>query len=155
MRQWKANKTYRSPVVHTNNIMSNVMFMDMADVRATDLVRGVRSLRYKDAAYREALDQGAFGSDLLAQEIREEVLKPILEEIEQAALGGRGGGQARFGVAGKLADRLWSGVKAADAKMQRAYQMEDEVFRMALYLRRRGPGAIARSRRRWMPATPS
>lgn len=140
LRQWKANKTFRSPVVHMNNIMSNVMFMDMADVRATDLARGVQSLLKRDAAYREALDQGAFGSDLMAQEIREEVLKPILDEIERAAQGGQGEAQARFGVVGKLADQLWSGAKAADAKMQRAYQMEDEVFRMALYLRRREQG---------------
>lgn len=140
LRQWKANKTFRSPVVHMNNIMSNVMFMDMADVRATDLVRGTRSLLKRDAAYREALDHGAFGSDLLAQEIREEVLKPILEEIERAAQGGQGEAQARFGVVGKLADRLWSGAKAADGAMQRAYQMEDEFFRMALYLRRREQG---------------
>ncbi|PGH55878.1 hypothetical protein CRT60_21745 [Azospirillum palustre] len=140
LRQWKANKTFRSPVVHMNNIMSNVMFMDMADVRATDLVRGTRSLLKRDAAYREALDHGAFGSDLLAQEIREEVLKPILEEIERAAQGGQGEAQARFGVVGKLAHRLWSGAKAADGAMQRAYQMEDEFFRMALYLRRREQG---------------
>lgn len=143
MRQWKANKTYRSPVVHMNNIMSNVMFMDMADVRATDLARGIRSLLKRDDLYREALDQGAFGSDMLAQEIREEVLKPILEEIERGGQGNQGGWEARFGAAGKLADRLWSGVKTADQKMQQAYQMEDEVFRMALYARRRGQGASA------------
>ncbi|CAO3403522.1 hypothetical protein [Azospirillum palustre] len=158
LRQWKANKTFRSPVVHMNNIMSNVMFMDMADVRATDLVRGTRSLLKRDAAYREALDQGAFGSDLLAQEIREEVLKPILEEIERGAENGRGfweasaglvhdtkagrvpGIEASFTVAGKLADGLFKGIKAIDSRMQNAYQMEDEVFRMALYLRRREQG---------------
>ncbi|MBP2230837.1 hypothetical protein J2847_004146 [Azospirillum agricola] len=141
MRQWKANKTYRSPVVHMNNIMSNVMFMDMADVRAADLVRAMISLQKRDDLYREALDQGAFGSNMLAQEIREEVLKPILEEIERQGQANMGAMEARFGVAGKLADRLFAGVKAADRKMMNAYQIEDEVFRMALYLRRRDQGA--------------
>ena len=33
LTQWKKNKTARNPVVHMNNVMSNVMFMDLADVR--------------------------------------------------------------------------------------------------------------------------
>ncbi|WP_211098441.1 hypothetical protein, partial [Azospirillum sp. B506] len=78
--------------------------------------------------------------DLRPQEIREELLSPILEEVERAAQAGRGEAQSRLGIVGRLADRLWSGAKAADSAMQRAYQMEDEFFRMALYLRRREQG---------------
>jgi hypothetical protein len=44
LNQWKLNKTARSPVVHMNNVMSNTMLMDMADVRARDLVSGIRSM---------------------------------------------------------------------------------------------------------------
>ena len=43
LTQWKLNKTARSPVVHMNNIMSNLMFMDMADVRLQDLVAGIEA----------------------------------------------------------------------------------------------------------------
>jgi hypothetical protein len=37
LSQWKLNKTARSPVVHMNNVMSNLVLMDMQDVRMQDL----------------------------------------------------------------------------------------------------------------------
>jgi hypothetical protein len=83
VREWKLNKTARSPVVHMNNVMSNLVFMDMADVRFTDLARGLRSMIEKDQAFREATENGAFGSDMIAVEIRDDVLRPVLEEIER------------------------------------------------------------------------
>ena len=140
VRAWKLNKTARNPVVHMNNIMSNVVFMDLADVRAADLARAVHALVKEDAVYREAVDNGAFGADMVAAEIRRDVLQPLLDEMARNDRGGTGGLEATFGIAGKLADRLFAGVKAADRAMLNAYQMEDEVFRMALYLRRREQG---------------
>jgi len=85
LTQWKLNKTARSPVTHMNNVMSNAVLMDMADVRARDLYRGIRSMVKQDALYKEAVDNGAFGGDMISQEIRDNVLRPILEEIENQA----------------------------------------------------------------------
>jgi len=139
-RQWKSNHTYRHPVVHMNNIMSNVLFMDMADVRGQDLAGGIKSYLSGDKNYQEARDNGAFGADPVSQEIRDKVLKPILDEITKQSTGAANPYLAKIGMAGVVADKLWTWAKAADNGMMRAYQAEDEMYRMALYMRRRSQG---------------
>jgi hypothetical protein len=140
LSQWKKNKTARNPVVHMNNVMSNLMLMDLADVRAQDLAAGIKAYATSSADFQEALDNGAFGSDMVAQELRNEVLAPILEEMTKATTGARNPFLARAGMLGSLADKIWTWAKAADNGMLRAYQMEDEIFRMAAYMRRRSQG---------------
>jgi predicted kinase len=149
-RQWKANHTFRLPVVHMNNVMSNVMFMDMADVRAQDLVAGIREYFSSGTHYQEARDSGAFGADVVDQELRDKVLKPILDEITKQTTGSGVGnpllnwagipflGKAR--LVGIVIDKLWSWARIADNGMMKAYRAEDEIFRMALYMRRRSQG---------------
>jgi hypothetical protein len=140
LTQWKLNKTARSPVVHMNNIMSNAILMDLADVRAVDLVRGIRSMLKKDEHYQEAMKNGAFGSDMVAVEIRRNTLEPILEELQRDLQGNTDSLQLRFGVVGKVMGAIWSGAKAFDRGMTNTYQLEDEVFRMATYMRKRSLG---------------
>ena len=143
LTQWKKNKTARNPVVHMNNVMSNVMLMDLADVRGQDLVAGIKAFVKGDANYTEARDNGAFGGDMVSQELRDEVLKPILEEIAKQQAGGVNPFLAKAGMAGVVADKLWTWAKAVDNGMLRAYQMEDQIFRMATYMRRREQGESA------------
>ena len=142
MTQWKLNKTARSPVVHTNNIMSNLAFMDMADVRLQDLVKGVNAYVRETADFKEAADNGAFGADMMSQEIKKSVLEPVLREIMQQAPAGPA--STRIGqmgrVLGKIAGAVWDKAKAADRKLVDLYRIEDEVFRMAMYMRRRSLG---------------
>ena len=140
MTQWKLNKTARNPVVHLNNVLSNMILMDIADVSSADLVRAARSMVKKDADYRDAVKNGAFGADMVAQEIRSTTLKPILEELE-AELKGTNSTEVRGRVVGRVIDAIWSRGKRFDRAMTSAYQMEDEVFRMATYLRRKRDGA--------------
>lgn len=135
LTQWKLNKTARNPVVHMNNVMSNFILMDLADVRMADLARGLRSMVSKDQHYQDALNHGAFGSDMVAVELRRNVLQPLLEQIQRDMQGNQESMEARFGILGKVADAIWSGVKTFDKKMISAYQLEDEVFRMATYVR--------------------
>jgi hypothetical protein len=129
-----------------NNIMSNVMFMDLADIRGQDLVAGMNAYFRNTKDYKEALDNGAFGADLLSQEIRDEVLKPILDEIQKQNLGASTQALVPTGflsnarMLGIFADKLWAWAKRRDNNMLQAYQAEDEVFRMALYMRRRAQG---------------
>jgi hypothetical protein len=137
LNQWKLNKTARSSVVHMNNVMSNIMFMDLADVRAQDLVRGIRSYLRGDRDFQDAADHGAFGSDMLSQEMRKTYLEPVLKELQGQNLDTAEG---RFALVGRIAGALWGAAKAADAKMADAYRAEDEVFRMATFMRRRQLG---------------
>jgi hypothetical protein len=160
LRQWKLNKTARSPVVHMNNVMSNFILMDMADVRATDLVEGIKQMLNKGPIYQQAMDHGAFGTDMVAAEIRQNTLQPILDRLAQASQQGQD--DAMFDTRWKVLDLLLNhtaahlgpvgrglarvvnpagrGIKRADEAMLKAYQMEDEVFRMALMVRRIGQG---------------
>jgi hypothetical protein len=46
----------------------------------------------------------------------------------------------RARLVGVIADKLWTWAKAVDNGLLRAYQAEDEIFRMAAYLRRRSQG---------------
>ena len=136
LTQWKLNKTARSPVVHMNNIMSNIMFMDMADVRVQDLVKGLRSYVKGDRFYRDAANHGAFGGDMMTQEIRKQVMEPVLREIMKIPTAGQHPLRARLGIVGAVMGGIWDKARALDQKMVDLYRIEDEVFRMATYMRR-------------------
>ena len=148
LTQWKLNKTARSPVVHMNNVMSNVMLMDMADVRTGDLTQAIAEMARGGELYQEAVDNGAFGSDMISQEIRRSVLEPVLAEIQMEmrneARAEQEGWARAAGVVGRLYDGIFGALKAADRKMVEMYQLEDEVFRLATFIRRRAQGISAR-----------
>jgi len=145
LSQWKLNKTVRSPVVHMNNVISNTVFADLADVRWQDIVSGVRMLAGKNQDFRDAVEHGAFGADQVSQEMRKDVLEPLLKEL--MAQGAGQGARGRFAMINTIADKIWSAVKTVDQGMQTAYRLEDDVFRAAAYMRRRalgdGPEAAA------------
>ncbi len=140
LTQWKLNKTARSPVVHMNNVLSNFVLMDMIDVRFQDFASGLRSYIKGDEAYQEAFANGAFGGDMMSQEVRDQVLKPILEELEKGNTYQQGGHLGALSQVSKFTESLWTKLKAVDAKMIDAYRVEDEIFRMAAYTRRRQLG---------------
>lgn len=141
MSWWKVSKTALSPVVHMNNVMSNMVFMDLADVTTTDLVRGIQSLINKDAAYQEAEANGAFGADVISQEIRQQTLRPILDELLRDNIPEEGQNLSRTHRTLALIGRgIFRGGKRLYRGMVDAYQLEDEIFRMALYHRRRKQG---------------
>lgn len=137
---WKLNKTGRSPVVHLNNIMSNFVFMDLADVRLQDLVNGIRAYVQETGDFQEASANGAFGADIISQEIKRNVLQPILDDLQRDMTGGINPVMGRARALGRIAEAGWSKAKAADRKMIDMYRLEDEIFRMATYMRRRALG---------------
>jgi hypothetical protein len=141
LTQWKLMKTARNPVVHMNNVISNFWLMDMADVRVPDLIAGITSMARRDATYQEAMQAGAFGADMVTQEFRQTVMEPMLKQLRDQLRGGEGGLEAEIGSIGKVMDVIARAVKGADRAMISAYQLEDQVFRMATYIRRRHQGA--------------
>lgn len=161
MTQFKLNKTARNPVVHFNNIMSNLVLMDMADVRISDLYAAVKEIRAKGAVYDEAKRHGALGSSFAEKELKNDVLDKLLEDMQDVA-GVKPLGledifmsmnklpmNKQIAIFARIADGLWNGVdikgrkvglRAFDKKMLDYYQHEDEIFRMATYIRRRSQG---------------
>jgi len=164
MTSFKLNKTARNPVVHFNNIMSNLVLMDMADVRFSDLYRAIVEIRAKGKEYEEAKAHGALGVSYAQKELQNDVLDKLLDEIHEAT-GTKPAGlediflsmdklpfYRQFAFMMKMADALWQGVdikgkkvglRQLDKKMLDYYQHEDEVFRLATYMRRRGQGMDA------------
>jgi hypothetical protein len=137
---WKKNKTARSPVVHMNNIMSNFLLMDMADVRMQDLVAGLRAYIRKDGDYQDAADHGVFGVDMVSQELRRDVLEPLLKDIRIEILKQQTTVQTKAGMLSLLAERIHGAYRNMDRGMLQAYQIEDDVFRMAAYMRHKSTG---------------
>lgn len=160
MREFKKNKTTRSPVAHFNNTISNFLMMELADIRTRDLVRGLVQYVKQDEHYKDAQKHGAFGSDFVEYELKRNVLEPILQDIlkqnvevmdeqqrmvaitailSKALAGGLLGGYFGEGVVGAVAGAAvgagFEKAKKVDAAMARLYQMEDEIFRMATYMR--------------------
>ena len=126
MREYKMNKTARSPGVHFNNLMSNFFLMDLHDLTWTHFADAVREWRAGGDVYKEAQIQGIFNSTYVSQELQREQIGPILDKAlrEADADTGKTSMQRIIATLGKF-----------DRKMRGAYQFEDEIFRLASFMR--------------------
>lgn len=135
MREFKKNHTTRMLPVHVNNFMSNFLLMDLMDVRFNHFLDALNEIIKKGKLFQEAMDNAVIGNGMLEHEIRRDFLEPLLKEIKQQNRSG-GDDNAKFISVLGLMDRLWAGLKTADRKMEEAYQWEDDIFRLAAYMRR-------------------
>jgi DNA repair protein RadC len=153
LTEWKLNKTARNPVVHMNNVMSNLLLMDLLDIRTRDLIEGSmmrlaplvlqnQNLSHLHGMFRryhnpellsEIRANGGFGHSLVDIELTGEVLNPIAKELTEVMgnfqrSGGRDGfmNTARFL---NVVAKVWT----AQTDM---YRIEDEVFRTATVIRK-------------------
>jgi len=143
LNQWKMNKTTRSPVVHMNNIMSNIALMDLIDVRVQDLTRGIIEYVQGGEMYDEARMHGAFGAGFVQNELRRTHIEPLLRELVKEAKQTADTLEGKTRLVSKMFESLYSGWRRFDEGMKDAYQIEDELFRMATYMRHRSMGASA------------
>lgn len=147
MTQWKLNKTARNPVVHMNNIMANVALMDMADVRGRDLYRAFKAMLDRDnpeGDWRAAEIAGAFDNSFVLEEIKKNRMDPMLREmLGNVTKESEKDATSVIGVANTL-HNMFTTMHKHMAKFDQwaveKYQMEDMVFRMALFMRRRAQG---------------
>ena len=136
LTQWKLNKTARNPVVHMNNVVSNLMLMDLADVRWRDLSRGLTAMKEGTEDYHDAVKNGVFGSSFIENEIRGDILDGVIDELKKN-MGVNGDSfEGRF----SMLMNMWTKLLKMDKKMTDIYQFEDEIFRMATYMRRLSQG---------------
>jgi hypothetical protein len=150
LKQWKLNKTARHPVVHMNNVISNLTLMDLIDVRARDLWRGVKEYNDKGEIYQEANEHGTFGVNYIDQEIKQHILEPVIKEMSKQAQAGlyEEGSflkKLRFvdqysRMASEGIQRLGKAIGDFDRASIEWYRWEDEIFRMATYIRKREQG---------------
>lgn len=143
LRFWKKSKTVWSPGVHMNNVMGNFVMADWHDMRAVDLADALRVWAMNDKpGYKELFnrfqDSGALGGMFQSNEVMRDEIKQRLEEIK-ADLKGEQDAAKEMGTMAKVL-QLVSLATVKPAKdyanvTAKAYQSEDEVFRLAMFLK--------------------
>ena len=134
LRFWKANKTARSPTVHFNNFVGNVILSELYDFTPGDLVRAMREYRQQGHLYQEAIQNGVFDSgyvraELLGGSNARELIDQVIKEVEASE-------EIKMGSMW----RLWEIITNANRKMERAYQWEDEIFRLVSFMHDKAMG---------------
>jgi hypothetical protein len=150
-RWWKMSKTALNPVVHTNNVISNIGLYYMSDSGWSHLGRSAKELLQAkrgqpapllDAAKRAGvMDAGQSTQELSATS------RKLLEEY--AAVSSEPKAPLRF--AQQMASKTW---EHTGGRMLDAYQAEDSVFRLAIFSDRLAKGMnveeAAKDARRWL-----
>lgn len=139
---WKEGKTLLNPVVHGNNIISNFVMADLAGLNLSSpdswrLFREAwKDYQTKGERYQEAVSEGLFGTEFYGQEIRD--LLPDLDQLVSPD-------EMATGVVAKMTNYLYNktGAKKYREFMAKAYQQEDQVFKLWLFHKLRGEGMDA------------
>lgn len=159
-RAWKSSKTALSPSVHMNNVMANFVMADWHDVSAGHILKALKLMLAKDPAAAEVIarfsDSGGSIGTWAAKELQQDQMRPIIEALEkELGLAGNVAGQVGVMSALQLALKgkfpsAWEAIKPsvpgkATVKAARAmldmYEAEDQVFRLAAWLRAKEEGA--------------
>ena len=134
MQGWKATKTIYNPVVHTNNMMSNVVMYDGAGGTAKGFGRAVKSFAKKDKLYEAARRAGAFDGGSMEHEAGDIVAKALASNNMMA------GGMAPKNIFQRSTEYAVHLSKKTHTGLTALYQAEDSVFRMGLFITRKGLG---------------
>lgn len=157
-RFWKGSKTVANPAVHFNNFVSNVVHYDFANGNTKDFFKAVRDLYKKSDDFMEAESRGVFGG-FFGTEVSKDAMSMLKLYGEKSSITDNmklAGGALDYST--KIAQTTKKYTWDAATKL---YNLEDQVFRMALYrterdrLIRSGLGAqeakdmAARKAREW------
>ena len=153
MRVWKKSKTAWNPTTHVNNTVSNVILLDFADTKLKYLPRAIAEMNNKNSEVLQlAKTQGIFDVDLFTKELNEisTVINKELKDITSDEIDNITNSSIN------VWEKLFKGTKKLTTpldKMEKAYQYEDQIFRMAVFLDRLDKGKnvteAAIDARRW------
>lgn len=140
---WKEGKTVWNPVSHGNNVISNVFTAYFAGINlvnpltAPKIWRGtVREYRTKGRFYQEAVDNGLFGTEFASKEIQELFLPDLTGELDAEVVIA-----SRFNKVVESLKKTGKPVAWYRDRMQKAYEFEDQFFKLMLFIDRRQNGA--------------
>ena len=161
LRMWKISKTALSPAVHTNNVMSNLVMADWHDVRPQHIRKAIDV--YLDPGIEEHAgllrafeESGGMTGMWALTELQREQIEPIVEQLRREAAPAAEAqnmmgvlsalsliGRLRFADAyAAAAESLpGRGVKTAGRAMIDLYQSEDQLFRLAAFIKAKQNGA--------------
>lgn len=162
-RAWKISKTALSPAVHTNNVMSNFVMADLADLGVHDVVGALSTIIKAKAGNAEAKamleryeDSGAELGSMAARELNTKFIEPLLKELEAQQAQELGMTRlsqiVNLAAHGKVSDAMKALLARKDARIAAlpfkllidAYQAEDSVFRLAKFTKEVAAGKADR-----------
>lgn len=156
---WKTGKTVLNPGTHVRNVLGNLFFSQLAGNsvwnpgNAAYYREAIAALRNGGPVLTEAYDKGVLGADFVSAELRQ-TLRQLLPDPQTIASDGKapgivsGIGKAIGRFIGTPAGKAYNNIAAL-------YQAEDEVFKLAAYLKAKAmlPDAQAAAEhvRKWFP----
>ena len=142
-RFWKKSKTAWNPTVHVNNTISNVLLMDFAGGSYKAIPKGYSELLKgldgdpKATMYKLAKEYGVFDVDLVSKELtgetRDALQKTLRELADEGSLELKNATEYSKKLYQRLAEK---GYEMTAGKLEKFYQLEDQVFRMGLFIDR-------------------
>lgn len=165
LRMWKISKTALSPTTHMNNVMSNFIFADLHDVQAKHILKAIKTwaTHKKDKAAADLIaeyqDNGGDGGKFNDAERREDVMGEMIAELEREV--GSNSPTASITAAqvvdlirhrefrqafASIGQTKTAGLaKVPVKKLMKLYGHEDELFRLAAYIKARDDGLTGRA----------
>jgi len=140
LTHWKLNMTARNPVVHMNNVMSNLNLMYLADVRITDLIEALEDYVTNGPDHIAAQEGGAYGQMFVHEDLNRNELTPLIRQLKKEMRKGDDSPQTAAKVMWDMMGGLWEGVRKLDDAAIHLYQVEDAVFRLATFKKYRRDG---------------
>ena len=131
VRVFKASKTSLTPTVHFYNTIGNFFLSDMHDLTWSDIALALDEWIAKGDLMQEAEMRGVFNMGFARRELNRKHLEPILKDIMKQVEADRNT---------TTVDRVMTFGRLIYDKMGQAYAFEDELFRLASYMRDRSQG---------------
>jgi hypothetical protein len=132
-RLWKGSKTIANPAVHFNNFTSNIIHYDFANGNTRDFFRAIKDIKRNSDDFVQAQERGVFGG-FFGSEVAKDAM-PLVEMYSEKAGIKDNMMLARGGIeyASKVAAAAGKAKKYTWDVAAKLYNLEDQVFRMALY----------------------
>ena len=135
------HNTAWTPGVHMNNVMANFIMADWHDIRSVDLYDALKVwINRSEDGYKQLFerfeDSGALGGMFVSNELLRNEINERLKELKADLMGESA--DAETGNMAKvlqLVSLAIKPVKATGNAMTKAYQAEDEFFRLAVFLK--------------------
>jgi hypothetical protein len=142
---WKSSKTALNFVVHTNNVLSNVVLYDLANAEFRHLASAAREFVKQGSVFKQAQALGVFDASLVAKELQGVASRAsAVDELAKVASGNPVQGALDF------TRKVW---RHTGGRMIDWYQKEDSFFRLGVFMDRLAKGATpedaAKDARRW------
>ena len=132
---WKKTKTAWNLGTHVGNTASNVILIDFADTDLKYVSRAWKEMMDSSSViHKQAKIDGIFDADFISREFRNSTT-----EIEKALTSLRGD-KFGSGIVEKTKQVVNFGKKYTTEQMEKLYQFEDQIFRMAVYMDRLDKG---------------